>query len=99
MIESCVHPVVIRSLYLVQFTVCLSDITGDQIVLPYSSVIMVIAVHVLSNATLDFPQCVVARAFNIFMTLFNLLRFLCVLRICLGSNLSSSIFMPKALDC
>ena len=52
------HPVVIRSV--VFCTVCnlfvfLSDIIGDQIVLPYSSVVLMMAVHVLSSVSLDFP--------------------------------------------
>ena len=57
-----VHPVVIRSA--VFCTVCslfvfVSDIIGDQIVLPYSSVVLVIAVYVLSSVSLDFIQWIV----------------------------------------
>ena len=43
-----------------------SDIIDDQIGLPYSSVIPVMVVYVLSSVSLDFPQCVVVRAFSIF---------------------------------
>ena len=56
---SHVHPVGIRRA--VFCTVCslfvfVSDIIGDQIVLPYSSVVLVTAVYVLSSVSLDFPQ-------------------------------------------
>ena len=33
-----------------------SDIIGNQIVLPYSSIILVMAVHVLCSVSLDFLQ-------------------------------------------
>ena len=40
-----------------------SDIIDYKIVLPYSSVALVMAVYVLSNASLDFHQCVVVLRF------------------------------------
>ena len=51
----------------------MSHIIDAQIVLPYSSVVLVMAVYVLSRVSLDFPQCVVVRAFNIF----DVLCFVC----------------------
>ena len=61
MLVSRVHPVVIRSA--IFCTVCslfvfVSDIIGDQIVFPHSSIALVMEVYVLSSASLDFPQCV-----------------------------------------
>ena len=58
-IVSRVHPVVIRSTLFC--TVCsllvfVSDIIGDKIVLPYSSVVRVMAVYVLSNVSFEFSQ-------------------------------------------
>ena len=66
MLVSCVHPVVIRSA--VSCTVCslhvlVSDITGYQIVLPYSNVVLVMAVYVLSSVSLDCSQCVSGESF------------------------------------
>ena len=56
---SRVHPVVLRSA--VFCTVCslfvfVSDMVGDQVELPYSSYVPVMAVYVLSSVSLDFPQ-------------------------------------------
>ena len=59
------HPFVIRSAIFCTVSslfVFVSDIIGDQIVLPYSSVALVMAVYVPSRVSLDFPQCVVVRA-------------------------------------
>ena len=47
-----------------------SDIIGDQLVLPYSSVVLVMAACVLCNVSLDTPQCVVRRTFIIFVVFF-----------------------------
>lgn len=43
-----------------------SDIIGDQIVLPYSSFILVMAVYVCSSVSLGLLQCELVRAFIIF---------------------------------
>ena len=55
------HLVATRSA--VFFTVCtlfvfVSDEIGDQIVPPYSNIVLVIAVYVLSSVFLEFPHCV-----------------------------------------
>ena len=78
-----VHPVVIRSA--VFCTICslfVSDIIGDQIELPYSSVVLVMAVYVLSGVSLDFPQWVVVSTFSIFVVFFTLSCFVCALQKC-----------------
>ena len=82
---SC-RPVVIRSA--VFCTACslfvfMSYIIGDQIVLPYFSVVLVMAVYVLSSVSLNFLQCVVVRALRIFLcSLLCLSYFVCVFRKC-----------------
>ena len=93
-VVSRVHPVVIRSA--VFCTVCslfvfVSDIIGDQIVLSYSSVVLVMAVYVLSSVSLDFPQCVVVSAFSIIVVFFALSVVFCICfaKVCLGSTLVS----------
>ena len=95
---SRVHPVVIRSA--VFCTVCslfvlVSDRIGDQIVLPYSSVVLVMAVYVLSTVFLYFPQCVMVSAFSIFVVFFALSVVFCICfaKVCLGANVRPSIFM------
>ena len=40
-------------------------IVSNIIVIPYSSVVLVVAVYVHSNVYFDFLQCVVGRAFSI----------------------------------
>ena len=75
MLESCVYPVVIRSAVfrtICSLSVFMPDIIGDQIVHPYSSVVLVMAVYVLIGVSLDFPQCVVVRASSVFVVLFAL---------------------------
>ena len=87
---SRVHPEVIRSA--VFCTVCslfvlVSDIIGDQIMLPYSSVVLVMAVYVLSRVCLDFRRCMVVRAFTIFVVLFALSLVFCLrLRKCVSDS-------------
>ena len=39
------------------------DMMGDQIVLAYSRMGLVIVLYVMLSVSLDFPQCVVVRAF------------------------------------
>ena len=56
---SHVQPVVMHSAIfcmVCSLFVFVSDIIGDHIVLPYSSVVLVMAVYVLSSVSLDFPQ-------------------------------------------
>ena len=71
-----------------------SDIIGDQIVLPYSSVVLVMAVYVLFSVYLNFPPRVVVRAFSIF---FVLPVRLCMYfkKVCLRSNTRPNIFMSS----
>ena len=95
---SRMHPVVIRNTAFC--TVCslfvfMSDIIGDQIGLPYSTVVLVMTVHVLSSVSLDFPQCVVVSAFSIFVVFFALSVVFCICfaKVCLGSNVRPSIFI------
>ena len=53
---SRVHLVVIRSVvFCTVFSLFVSEIIGEQILLPYSSVVLVMAVYVLSSVSLDFP--------------------------------------------
>ena len=72
-----------------------SDIIGDQIVLPYSSVVLVMAVYVLSNVFLHFPLCVVVGAFSLFAVFFALSVRFCMRfeKVYLGSNVRHNIFM------
>ena len=98
MLGSRVHPVVIRSAVfcmVCSLFVFVSDIIGDQIVLPYSSVVLVMAVYVLSSVSLDFPQCIMVSAFSIFVVFFALSVVVCICfgKVCLGSNVRPSIFM------
>ena len=91
---SCVHPVVMRSA--VFSTVCnllvlVSDIIDDQIVLPYSSVILVMAVYMFSSISLDVLQCVQVRAFSSFVVFFVLS--VMFEKVYLGSNVRPNIFM------
>ena len=65
---SRVHSVMIRSAVFCavgSLFVFMSDIIRAQIVLPYSSVVLVMAGHMLSSVSLDFTPCVVARVFSI----------------------------------
>ena len=54
-----------------------------------------IAVYVLNSASMDFPQCVVVRDFNIFVMFFALSDVFCMCfeKVCLRSNIKPSIFM------
>ena len=71
--------------------------------LPYSRIVLVMAVYVLSSVSLDFPQCVVKRAFSIFVVFFALpaVFCLCFAIVWLGSNVRPSIlcFCPWAVLC
>ena len=51
--------------------------------------------YLLTNVSLNFPQCVVVRAFIIFVVFFALsvLFCMCFEKVCLGSNVRPSIFM------
>ena len=69
--------------------VFVSDIIGDHIVLPYSSVVLVTAVYVLSSVFLDFPQCVVVRAFSIFVVFFSV----SVVRKCVWGRMLYLVFL------
>ena len=85
---SRVHPAVIRSAVfctVCSFFVFVSDIIDDQIVLPYSNVVLVMAVYVLSSVSLDFPQCVGVRTFSIFLCV---LRFVCLVLYVFRESLS-----------
>ena len=56
---SRVHPVVKRSSVfcaVCSLFVVVSDIIGNQRVLPYSSIVLLMAVYVLSSVSLDFPS-------------------------------------------
>ena len=91
--RACVYPVVIRSTVLCtvcSFFVLVSDIISDQMVFLYSSVVLLIAVYVLSSVSLDFPQCLVGRGFSIFVVFFNLSVMFCICfeKRCLGSNVN-----------
>ena len=73
---SRVHPVVIRSAVfcaICSLFVFVSDIIGDQIVLPYSSFVLVMAVYVLSSAPWISPVCI-GESFWYFLVFF---RFVC----------------------
>ena len=63
--------------------------------LPYSSVVLVMAVYVFSSVSLDSPQCVVVSAFSIFVVFFALFVVFCICfaKVCLRSNVRPSIFM------
>ena len=79
MLVSRAHAEVVRSA--VFCTVCnlfVFDIICDQIVLPYSSVVLVTAVYVLISVSLEFPQCVVMSAFSIFVVFFALSVVFCM---------------------
>ena len=57
---SLVHPVAMRSAVfcmVCSLFVRVSDIMGDYMVLPYSSVVPIMAVYVFSNVSFDLPQC------------------------------------------
>ena len=92
------HRVVIRSA--VFKTVCslfvlLSDIIGDQMVLQYSNIVLVMAVYVLSSVFLEYSQCVVMSAFSIFVMFFALSVVFCLFfaKACPRSNVKPSIFI------
>ena len=61
-----VHPVIVRS---TEFCIVCNlfmfvfDMMGDQIVLACSRMGLVIVLYVMLSVSLDFPQCVVVRAF------------------------------------
>ena len=63
---SSVHPVIVRS---AEFCIVCNlfmfvfDMMGDQIVPAYSRMGLVIVLYVMLSVSLDFPQCVVVRAF------------------------------------
>ena len=59
-----------------------SDVIVDQIVTPYSNVVLVMAV--LSSVSLIFPQCVVAS-------------FVCVLRKCVWNQMFDLVFLYLCL--
>ena len=94
---SRVHPVVIRSAVfcmVYSLFVLVNYIIGNHIALPFSSVVLAMAVHVLSSFSLDFPQCVVVRAFSIFVVFFACLScFVCVLRKCVWGQRLELIFV------
>ena len=63
---SSVHPVIVRSAEF--YIVCnlfefVFDMIGDQIVLAYSRMGLIIVLYVMLSVSLDFPQCVVVSAF------------------------------------
>ena len=73
--------------------VFVSDILDDQIVLPYFSVVLGMAVYELSKVSLDFPPCVVMGAFIIFVVFFALsvVFCMCSVKVRLGLNDRPSI--------
>ena len=89
------HHVVIRSAVFCILFVFVSDIIGDQIVLPYSSVVLVMALYVFNSVSLDFPPYVVVGAFSIFVAFFafSVVFCTCFARVCQGSNVRPSIFI------
>ena len=94
---SLVHPVMINTPLVC--TVCslfvlVSNTIGGLIVPPYSSAVLLMAGYVLTSVSLDFLQCVVVRAFSIFVVIFSLCFFcMCFEKACLGSKVRSSIFI------
>ena len=75
---SRVHPVVLCcDVFCMVCILFVFDIIGNQIVLPYSSVVLMMAVYVLGSASLYFSQCVAASTFSIFGVFFALFVVLC----------------------
>ena len=70
-----------------------SDIIGDYIVFPYSSVALVMAVYVLSSVSLDFPQCVVVSDFSILWSSLCLSCFVYVLQKCVWGRMLDLEFL------
>ena len=68
--------------------------------LPYFSVILVIAVYVYSNVSFDLPQGEVASAFSIFVVFLALSGVICTCfeNVYLGSNVNPNIFMPLFME-
>ena len=71
------------------------DMVGHPMVLPYSSVVLVIAAYVFINASSDLLQLEVASVFNIFVVFFALyvVFYMCFENVCLGSNVNPNICM------
>lgn len=93
---STVCPVAMRS---AEFCICwilifcLSDMIGDQMVLAYSNMGLVIALYVCAMHSLCLPQVVDVSALSMLSVLRALLIVfvMCVLYVCFGSNVSPSI--------
>jgi len=94
---SAVWPVAMRSaLFCIvwSFMVCFCEIVGDQIVLAYSSIGLVMALYVCVIVSLLFPHVVDVSALSIGSVLraFVMVFLMCVLYVCLGSKVSPRIF-------
>lgn len=93
MFVSCVQPVIIRSALFCTVCIlfnCVSEMIGDQIVLPYSSMGLVIILYVVMRVSLLLPQLVEVRALSIlivFLALF-VAFVMCVLKVSFGSRCS-----------
>ena len=93
---SCVQPVTVRSAAFCMFwsfCVFVCDMIGDQMVFAYSSIGRVIVLYVVSNVSLDLPQCVEVSALMIFMVFLALSVVFCVCleKVYLGSNVRPRI--------
>ena len=65
MLVSSVHLVIVRSAeFCIVCSLLVFDMMGDQIVLAYSRMGLVIALYVMLSVSFDFPQCVVVSAFT-----------------------------------
>ena len=63
---SSVHPVIVRSAescIVCNLFMFVFDMMGDQIVMAYSRMGLIIVLYVMLSVSLDFPQCVVVSAF------------------------------------
>ena len=94
---SKVQPVMILSAVfccVCSFVMLVLDMIGDQMVLAYSKMGLVIVLYVVSNVSFVLPQCVVVsdfRTFIVFLLLVHVLL-MCFANVCFGSNV-----MPRIL--
>ena len=93
---SKVQPVMILSAVfccVCSFVLLVSDMIGDQMVLAYSSMGLVIVLYVVSSVSFVLPQCVVVshlRTFNDFLLLVHVLL-MCFANVYLGSKVMARI--------
>lgn len=75
------------------FCVFVGVMMGDQTVLAYSSVGLVVALYVAVSVSFDFPQCVVVSVFSILLQFlaFSVVFVMCLEKFSFGSKVSPSI--------